>query len=529
MQTYAAYLASYLDAKEGYERLCVPEAEALEEACDHVLTLTDGLSFRCVGIVDATGPKAKGFDMGFAELKAIAKACKAKYSGTVNGASLPAQIEIIEVRQEVGEADLARLKPLKMRLGNVILAYSVDLSRGKAHSNGWSLLSPRKRMLERMLREPRLKAAELKRAEEAALPEVAGPNWLSWTLLALLAGVFGLELYLSGSLWRPDGAVLLAMGALSRYQTLELGEWHRLFSATLLHADGLHLIFNSIALWMAGSVLEPLLGRRHFMAIFTLSALVGSVVSLGLNDAGMYSVGASGAVMGLFSSAYVVSFRLPSGGGRSELQIHLLRVLIPSLLPLFALSGQRIDYAAHLGGALAGLAHGWALLKTWPHKQPEPSLQPLATALTVIGVLAYLFSAQQCARNYASHLEENQLSQVLMPEERIPKDDNEGAALGPALVKEFPRDPRSHLYAYLGHSRAKRLTQAEAELRTALSEPKVLKLFKPAYVDHIHVLLLRNLLLQGKMAQARIEAQPFCKGERTGEIVENLRKLGICK
>ena len=86
---------------------------------------------------------------------------------------------------------------------------------------------------------------------------------------------------------------------------------------------------NGICLFLAGRVLENLVGRAWLGATFTLGALGGSVVSLALNPPTRISVGASGAIMALFASIYTLSFHYGAGAVRTQLQTRALSVLIP--------------------------------------------------------------------------------------------------------------------------------------------------------------------------------------------------------
>lgn len=127
------------------------------------------------------------------------------------------------------------------------------------------------------------------------------------------------------------------------------GEWYRLLTAAFVHEEFLHIGFNMLALWLIGRTLEPVLGRSRFAALYFLSALGGSAASL-LSDS--LSIGASGAVYGLFGALFVVMRRL--GGDVS----FLLVVLGFNLVYSFAASG--IDWRAHLGGLVVGVALGYA-------------------------------------------------------------------------------------------------------------------------------------------------------------------------
>ncbi|MSW97594.1 MAG: rhomboid family intramembrane serine protease, partial [Actinobacteria bacterium] len=65
----------------------------------------------------------------------------------------------------------------------------------------------------------------------------------------------------------------------------------------------LHILFNMYTLWMFGQVLESILGRARFLALYLLSGLAGSLgvmyfdyfLNLDFNPV----VGASGAIFGL--------------------------------------------------------------------------------------------------------------------------------------------------------------------------------------------------------------------------------------
>lgn len=127
------------------------------------------------------------------------------------------------------------------------------------------------------------------------------------------------------------------------------GEWYRLLTATFMHVNVLHIALNMLALYMLGSSLEPVLGRSRFITLYLLSALGGSAASLLMvSDPYSISIGASGAVYGLFGALFVVARRL---GGDTR---NILVVLALNLAFSFTISG--IDWRAHLGGLFVGAA-----------------------------------------------------------------------------------------------------------------------------------------------------------------------------
>ena len=229
--------------------------------------------------------------------------------------------------------------------------------------------------------------------------------WLTLSLLAVLIVIFTLENTLAVTPGRdlsPSIATLIAFGASSHNLVVSYGQWYRLFTAPLLHANLPHILGNGLALVLGGWLLERLVGRLWFFAFFTIGALGGSLVSLAVNPVNLVSVGASGALMGLFAALFVGSFRYPSGtASRTRLQLNSLRILVPSLLPFIQTSAAgRIDYGAHIGGALSGAALALFLLKAWPEGARIPQFRKAAAAISAIGALLFVVSGGFAIANY---------------------------------------------------------------------------------------------------------------------------------
>jgi membrane associated rhomboid family serine protease len=126
------------------------------------------------------------------------------------------------------------------------------------------------------------------------------------------------------------------------------GEWWRLLTAAFLHVSVFHLLLNMYALWILGQALEPVVGRWRFTALYFISALGGSAVSVLALPPGTVSLGASGAVFGLFGALFVIMRRL----GRDL--SGLIAVLAINVVLIFVFAG--IDWRAHLGGLATGSA-----------------------------------------------------------------------------------------------------------------------------------------------------------------------------
>ena len=132
---------------------------------------------------------------------------------------------------------------------------------------------------------------------------------------------------------------------------LAAGEPWRFLTTAFLHANYMHLGFNMWALWVLGGSLEPVLGRWRFTAVYLLSALGGSTAIYWLSrpdtDAWItMTVGASGAVFGLFSTIFVVQRRF----GRDTSGI----VALLAINAVISFLGANISWQGHLGGLVTG-------------------------------------------------------------------------------------------------------------------------------------------------------------------------------
>ncbi|MDA8370119.1 MAG: rhomboid family intramembrane serine protease [Nocardiopsaceae bacterium] len=125
------------------------------------------------------------------------------------------------------------------------------------------------------------------------------------------------------------------------------GQWYRLITAAFLHGGIVHLLFNGFALFIIGRQLEDWLGAGRYLALWVLSALGGSVLSL-LVQPEQLSVGASGAIFGLFGAIFVIGRRL---GKDTRFVVGLLVI---NLLLTFTVP--QISWTGHVGGLVTGLA-----------------------------------------------------------------------------------------------------------------------------------------------------------------------------
>ncbi|MEO3855549.1 rhomboid family intramembrane serine protease [Acrocarpospora sp. B8E8] len=180
------------------------------------------------------------------------------------------------------------------------------------------------------------------------------------------------------------GEIVLGGDFVSEFNTspgaIEQGEWWRLLTGAFLHLRPTgtfaitHILFNMWALWAIGPELERRLGHVRFAALYLLSALGGSVAVFLFS---IYpSVGASGAIYGLFGALFVVSRRL-GYDARGVVWLIGINVVLTFLIP-------GISWQGHLGGLVVGVLVS-AVFAYAPEKNRN-TIQ-LAGALVILAVL----------------------------------------------------------------------------------------------------------------------------------------------
>jgi membrane associated rhomboid family serine protease len=174
-------------------------------------------------------------------------------------------------------------------------------------------------------------------------------------------------------------------------QLVDSGEWYRLITAMFLHAGLWHIGFNMYALYLFGPTIEQAFGTRRFVAMYFVAGLAGSAASFAFPPH-VPSLGASGAIFGILGVMLVYLYNR-----RTQTFIgHYLRNLLGLLAINFAigfLPGLNIDWVAHLGGLIGGMALGYGFDRGVGAAAKSPPALQLASLLVVFGVSAFLVMA----------------------------------------------------------------------------------------------------------------------------------------
>jgi membrane associated rhomboid family serine protease len=176
------------------------------------------------------------------------------------------------------------------------------------------------------------------------VPQVRTTNvpWVTYVLIAANVLMFVLQKAVPG----VYEALVLWPRGIAYY-----GEAYRLATSAFLHADLMHILFNMWALYVIGPSLERWMGRMRFIGLYALSGLGGSVLVYLITPPDVPTLGASGAIFGLFGATFVVARRL-------NLDVRwVVGLIVINLVFTFVAPG--ISWQGHIGGLVTGAAVCW--------------------------------------------------------------------------------------------------------------------------------------------------------------------------
>jgi membrane associated rhomboid family serine protease len=163
-------------------------------------------------------------------------------------------------------------------------------------------------------------------------------------LVGVNVGIYLLQLA-QGAPLNGTGGSIFVNGALYGPLVAE-GDWWRLITAAFLHYGPVHLAFNMLVLWWFGPTLEEALGSSRFLLLYVASGLAGSAGALLLSPNAV-TVGASGAIYGLFGAILVLERQGTYMFGGSVIPLLILNFAITLFIP-------GISRGAHIGGFVGG-------------------------------------------------------------------------------------------------------------------------------------------------------------------------------
>ena len=173
-------------------------------------------------------------------------------------------------------------------------------------------------------------------------------------LIAINVGIYIVTAAQGGGINLPGGA-LFSQWALQGASVADC-DWWRLVGAMFLHGSIFHLLFNMLALYWLGTIIEQALGTPRFLLVYFVSGLAGSAGALWFSTAFDVTVGASGAIFGLIGALLILEY-LATGSLMGQAMV----LILVNLALTFAVPG--ISIGGHIGGLAGGVAATYALMR----------------------------------------------------------------------------------------------------------------------------------------------------------------------
>jgi membrane associated rhomboid family serine protease len=143
---------------------------------------------------------------------------------------------------------------------------------------------------------------------------------------------------------------VLVDGALIPAFVLQDGQWWRVITGAFLHGGLIHIGVNMLSLWFLGRFIEYALGSWRMFVVYMFSLIVSGLGVVFFSSPMVPTVGASGAIFGLFGALFAIGFKLGKPGMdlvRANVGILVLNLIITFTVP-------QISWQAHVAGLLAG-------------------------------------------------------------------------------------------------------------------------------------------------------------------------------
>jgi len=190
-------------------------------------------------------------------------------------------------------------------------------------------------------------------------------------------GIFG---FLS-----PSSTSLFLLGATGTIPVFQFHSYWTLISASFLHGNILHIIFNMMALAQLGPFILREFGLYRFFNIYILTGIVGFIVSLLFGVP--FTIGASASICGLIGA--IIYYGKSRGGYYGDAIFKQAMGWVVGLI-IFGVLISGINNWAHGGGLLSGIL--FAFIMGYKDKKGETAWHKLLTSVCVLftgGVLIW--------------------------------------------------------------------------------------------------------------------------------------------
>lgn len=174
-----------------------------------------------------------------------------------------------------------------------------------------------------------------------------GIQLLVFVLMELMGYRFGI---MEGS---TNSTILELFGAMSPEAIIQNQEYWRLITPIFVHIGLMHIAVNSLTLYFAGRILEPIIGHTRFFFLYILSGIMGNALSFGFGSSYGLSAGASTSLFGMFAAFIILGRIYPYHPVIRHMSQNMMLLIVLNLVMNLFDSG--VDILGHLGGAIGGI------------------------------------------------------------------------------------------------------------------------------------------------------------------------------
>src|SRR5581483_7837558 len=139
---------------------------------------------------------------------------------------------------------------------------------------------------------------------------------------------------------------VLDEGSLYPAAVLQNGEWWRILTSAFLHGGLLHIGVNMLSLWFLGRFIEYAVGPWRMLLTYVVSLVAAGLGVVYFSPPAAATVGASGAIFGLFGALFAIGLKLGRPG--MDLVKANLGILAINLIITFTVPS--ISWQAHISG-----------------------------------------------------------------------------------------------------------------------------------------------------------------------------------
>ncbi len=151
-----------------------------------------------------------------------------------------------------------------------------------------------------------------------------------------------------------------------------------------MHGGLIHLALNMFVLFILGQVLEPAIGRARFVGLYIVALLAGAVGALIMSDPFTFTVGASGAIYGLFIATIVIARQR----GMHDVVQQLAFWLVINLVFTFAASN--ISVGGHIGGIVGGAIGALIVVGAERQISRRETLPAELATMAAVGIVCFV-------------------------------------------------------------------------------------------------------------------------------------------